>query len=132
MDDKNVLISFASFENDGSAKKFANLSNVMLEDRQQHWQYANCDTEVDFHSLKDFGKCENVEEFLEEVRQHIVSEATKVKGSTSLFLQDFPSGGEQISNILMAKPVSYGEKCVFASTVKRKFYFQCQMLLARD
>ena len=102
------MISFASFENDGSTKKFTSLPRnggarplVLPEDLQQHRQYAKIGTEVQFLSLKDFDKCENVEEFLEEVRQKKITDPRKTKGSTSLFLQDFPSGGNYVSNILL-------------------------------
>ena len=107
-DETNVLISFASFENDGSAKKFASMprndgsvpSIVLPSDRQQHRQYEKSDTKVHFHSLKDFDTCENVQEFLEKVRQNIATTTTtsQAKGGTNLFLQDFPSKGNLISN----------------------------------
>ena len=101
-DDKNILISFASFDDDGSVKKFTSFprkdgsakSLIVPTDRQQHRQYEKCDTNVHFHSLKDFDKCENVQEFLEELRQKDVAKKTgEGKGGTNLFLQDFPSRG---------------------------------------
>ena len=109
-DDTNVLISFASFDNDGSAKKFASMprndgsvpSIVLPSDCQQHGQYEkekkkkekeNEKEKVHFHSLRDFDTCENVQEFLEEVRQNNATTTSQAKGGTNLFLQDFPSEG---------------------------------------
>ena len=111
-DDTNILISFASFENDGSAKKFASMPRsdgsvlplVVPSDRQQHRQYENCDTKVYFHSLQDFSEKRDVKDFLEplktilieEVRQNNATKTSeaKAKARTNLFLQDFPSEGK--------------------------------------
>ena len=106
------MISFASFENDGSAKKFASMPRsdgkvlplVVPSDRQQHRQYENCDTKVHFHSLQDFDDRKDVEEFLEPLRTVLIEEVrqnnttktseAKAKARTNLFLQDFPSEGK--------------------------------------
>ena len=85
---------------------------MTIEDRQQHKQYEKHGTSVSFYSLKDFDTCTNVEEFLDKMRQKIGEDKAKaimdtaIKDSaikdkskdikearTSLFLQDFPSGG---------------------------------------
>ena len=49
---------------------------------------------VHFHSLRDFDTSENVEEFLEKVRQNSAAKSSQAKGGTNLFLQDFPSEGK--------------------------------------
>ena len=80
---------------------------MTIEDRQQHKQYEKYGTSVSFYSLKDFDTCTNVEEFLDKMRQKIGEDMAKAikdlaitdkskgikKARTSLFLQDFPSGG---------------------------------------
>ena len=118
-DNTNILISFTSFDNDGFANTCSSLPwqdgarpFVTIEDRQQHKQYEKYGTSVSFYSLKDFDTCTNVEEFLDKMRQKIGEAKAKAimdtaikdlaikdkrkgikEARTSLFLQDFPSGG---------------------------------------
>ena len=104
-DNKNILISFASFRNDGSCVKM--LKNGVMEvhakteDIDQNEQYKIFQTQVQFYSLNtiDFHGCEDVDEFLEKMRVKISNDNTATSSTgnavkrTSLFLQDFPSEG---------------------------------------
>ena len=118
-DNTNILISFTSFDNNGFANTCSSLPwqdgarpFVTIEDRQQHKQYEKYGTSVSFYSLKDFDTCTNVEAFLDKMRQKIGEDKAKAimdtaikdlaikdkskgikEARTSLFLQDFPSGG---------------------------------------
>ena len=87
------MISFASFDDDGSSTRLGKV-HVKMEDLDQHDQYEEVDTSVRFHSLNDFDTCERVEEFLEKIKEEISNDSnTNACTRSSLFLQDFPSEG---------------------------------------
>ena len=98
---QNILISFASFENDGSSTKRPRQGvltpTVKMEDLEQHEQYKKISPQssVLFYSLNDYDTCEDVEEFLDKIRRNIFEDKASIsaKARTNLFLQDFPSDG---------------------------------------
>ena len=118
-DNTNFLISFTSFEPDGSATTHPGFTRqggprpvVASEDLLLDTQYGMHKTKVRFHSLNDFSTCGNVEAFLDKMRQKIIDDMAKIKAEAaakaktskdkdeaskrqkaSLFLQDFPYGG---------------------------------------
>ena len=115
-DNNNILISFASFENDGSRVKgckqgvmtpHVKMENVIEnidDDDDLDDQYRNPNTQVKFYSLKDFQTCDDVEEFLDTIRAEISNNSASTSNNTSvkrasLFLQDFPSEGVRKWNV---------------------------------
>ena len=112
--DTNILISFASFQDDGSVRvknqSTEEGSQATMADVRMHQKYEEegrpdgevvpC-THVRFISLKNFNMCQNVKQFTDMVLEQFGNKKTeqkgntKAKGNTNLFLQDFPSKGIQ-------------------------------------
>ena len=130
-DNENILVSFASFENDGSRVKeskqgvmtpHVKMENIIEDidhgndlqsviediddDDDLDDRYKNSKTQVQFHSLKNFQPCDDVKEYLDLIRAEISNNSASTSSNTStkrtsLFLQDFPSEGVRKWNVFI-------------------------------